>query len=135
MYCCFSREPHSLWSMLKEIPVADSAAEYSLTGIDTMPKETVAVAIARGAIMRPPKRACIYTCDQTRARGQVRGLPRQARGGAHSGAFRRDRSGAAGALRRPETRGPQPSFRLPAGAGRGAGLLGRPEGTVAGPGG
>src|SRR5262245_15137555 len=105
--------------MLKETPVDDSAAEYSLTGIETMPKETVAVAIARGAIMRPPKRACIYTCEQTRARGQVRGLPRQARGGPDHRALRGVGNRAARILRRPETRRPQPSFRLPPGAGRG----------------
>src|SRR5678816_2246530 len=60
MYCWRSREPQSLWSMLKETLVADSAAEYSLTGIETMPNETVAVAIARGAIMSSAKEACIH---------------------------------------------------------------------------
>jgi hypothetical protein len=46
--------------MLKETPVPDSAAEYNFTGIETMPKETVAVAIALGAIISSAKEACIY---------------------------------------------------------------------------
>src|SRR5215510_12581544 len=123
--------------MLKEMPVEDSAAEYSLTGIDTMPKETVAVAIARGAAIMSSsseERACIYPRGENWTRGQVRPLPRQARGGPNSRAFRGRRHGAAGAVRRPETRRAKPSFRLPPGARRGARVVGGPEGAVLGSG-
>ena len=49
-YCCFRREPQSLCSRLKEIALLDSVAEWSFTGIETSPKETVSVAIDREAM-------------------------------------------------------------------------------------
>src|SRR5438034_9987041 len=47
MYCCLTREPHFACSMLKEIPAELLAAEKSFTGMDTSPKEMLAVPIAR----------------------------------------------------------------------------------------
>src|SRR5215467_9787418 len=49
-YCCLTREPHLPCSMLKEIPAEALEAENSLTGIETRPKEMLAVAIARALI-------------------------------------------------------------------------------------
>src|SRR5262249_54855176 len=49
-YCCLSRDPHPLWSMLNEIAWLDSVAEKSFTGIETSPNETVRVAMDRGAM-------------------------------------------------------------------------------------
>ena len=42
MYCCFSREPHLVCSMLKLIAAEDSLEEKRLTGTETSPKEIVA---------------------------------------------------------------------------------------------
>src|SRR3954471_14036074 len=50
MYCCFTRDPHFLWSMLKETLAFDSADEKICTGTDTRPKEIVAVAIFRAGM-------------------------------------------------------------------------------------
>jgi hypothetical protein len=41
-YCCFSREPHLVCSMLKLTEAEDSLEEKRLTGTDTSPKEIVA---------------------------------------------------------------------------------------------
>src|SRR5262249_51475990 len=51
MYCCFRREPQVLCSKLKEMAFDACVAEYSLTGIDTRPKETVKDAIERAAML------------------------------------------------------------------------------------
>ena len=50
MYCCFTRVPHVLWTMLKEIRDLDSAVAYSFTGNETNPNEIVDVAMGRAAI-------------------------------------------------------------------------------------
>src|SRR6185369_9952511 len=50
-YCCFRREPQSLCSRLKEMALVDSVAEWSFTGIETSPKDTVSVAIERDAMV------------------------------------------------------------------------------------
>jgi hypothetical protein len=50
MYCCLSRLPQDLCSMLKLTVADDSLAEYSDTGTETSPKEMVAVPIDRGGI-------------------------------------------------------------------------------------
>src|SRR6185503_2104659 len=52
MYCCLSREPHFLCSMLNETLDFDSDDEKRLTGTETRPKEMVAVPIARAGIRR-----------------------------------------------------------------------------------
>src|SRR3977135_4499215 len=44
MYCCLSRDPQALCSRLNEIARLASVAEKSFTGIETIPKQTVAVA-------------------------------------------------------------------------------------------
>src|SRR5215510_9440445 len=51
MYCCLTREPHLACSMLKEIAEELLAAENSFTGMDTRPKEMVAVPIARALMV------------------------------------------------------------------------------------
>ena len=43
MYCCLSREPQVVCSMLKLTLAADSLEEYRWTGTETSPKEIVAV--------------------------------------------------------------------------------------------
>ncbi len=53
MYCCRTREPHLPCSMLKEIPAELSAAENSFTGMETSPKEMLAVPIARTLMVFP----------------------------------------------------------------------------------
>src|SRR5262245_52680444 len=50
MYCCLTREPHLPCSMLKEMPAEALDAENSLTGIETRPKEMLAVPIALALI-------------------------------------------------------------------------------------
>src|SRR6267378_1454264 len=50
MYCCLSRDPQALCSRLNEIARLASVAEKSFTGIETIPNETVSVAIDRAAI-------------------------------------------------------------------------------------
>src|SRR5882672_988517 len=50
-YCCLSRDPHPLCSMLNEIAWLASVAEKSFTGIETSPKETVNDAMDRGAML------------------------------------------------------------------------------------
>src|SRR5215212_1837320 len=50
VYCCLSREPHFLWSMLNDTLDFDSAEEYRLTGTETSPNEMVAVPIDRAAM-------------------------------------------------------------------------------------
>src|SRR6266581_8571884 len=47
MYCCLSRDPQVLCSRLNEIARLASVAEKSFTGIETIPNETVSVAIDR----------------------------------------------------------------------------------------
>src|SRR5918995_1185750 len=42
MYCCFSRDPHFVCSMLKLTEAEDSLEEKRLTGTETSPKEIVA---------------------------------------------------------------------------------------------
>jgi hypothetical protein len=49
-YCCFSRLPQDLCSMLKLTVADDSLAEYSDTGTETSPKEMVAFPIDLGGI-------------------------------------------------------------------------------------
>src|SRR3981189_2503884 len=51
MYCCLSREPQVLCSRLNEIARLASVAEKSFTGIETLPNETVSVAIDRAAML------------------------------------------------------------------------------------
>src|SRR6185503_7405786 len=55
MYCCLTREPQALCSMLKEIARLASVAEKSLTGMETSPKETVRDAIERAAMAFSPE--------------------------------------------------------------------------------
>src|SRR6267154_1894382 len=50
MYCCFKRDPQVLFSRLNEMARLASVAEKSFTGIDTIPNETVSVAIDRAAM-------------------------------------------------------------------------------------
>src|SRR5437660_3387370 len=50
MYCCLSRDPQDLCSRLNEIARLASVAEKSFTGIETIPNETVSVAIDRAAM-------------------------------------------------------------------------------------
>src|SRR5215210_4617960 len=52
MYCCFRREPHLVWIMLKLIALEDSLEEKRLTGTETSPKEIVAEPIDRAAMRR-----------------------------------------------------------------------------------
>src|SRR5687767_13080811 len=49
-YCWRRREPQSLCRRLKEIFWLASVAEYSFTGIETSPKETVSDAMDRAAM-------------------------------------------------------------------------------------
>src|SRR6267142_6919268 len=51
MYCCLSRDPQVLCSRLNEMARLASVAEKSFTGIDTIPNETVSVAIDRAAML------------------------------------------------------------------------------------
>ena len=48
--CCFTRAWSSSCSMLKEIAAFDSLAEKRFTGIETSPKEIVAVPVGRCAM-------------------------------------------------------------------------------------
>jgi hypothetical protein len=50
MYCCFSRDPQSLWIQLKRDRAVVSPVEYILTGTETRPNDTVAVPMARALI-------------------------------------------------------------------------------------
>src|SRR6267154_193120 len=50
MYCCLSRDPQVLCSRLNEMARLASVAEKSFTGIETIPNETVSVAIDRAAM-------------------------------------------------------------------------------------
>src|SRR5258707_12839775 len=50
MYCCFNRDPQALCSRLNEMARLASVAEKSFTGIETIPNETVSVAIDRAAM-------------------------------------------------------------------------------------
>src|SRR5438445_4613813 len=50
MYCCLSRDPQDLCSRLNEMARLASVAEKSFTGIETIPNETVSVAIDRAAM-------------------------------------------------------------------------------------
>jgi len=50
IYCCFKREPHLVWIMLKLIAPEDSLEEKRLTGTETSPKEIVAEPIDRAVI-------------------------------------------------------------------------------------
>src|SRR6266478_9720403 len=50
MYCCFNRDPLALCSRLNEMARLASVAEKSFTGIETIPNETVSVAIDRAAM-------------------------------------------------------------------------------------
>src|SRR6266852_5147015 len=50
MYCCFKRDPQALCSRLNEMARLASVAEKSFTGIETLPNETVSVAIDRAAM-------------------------------------------------------------------------------------
>src|SRR5258706_68303 len=51
MYCCFNRDPQVLCSRLNEMARLASVAEKSFTGIETIPNETVSVAIDRAAML------------------------------------------------------------------------------------
>ena len=51
-YCCLSRVPVFLSSMLKEMLAEDSAVENRLTGTETSPKEIVAEPMERAGMMR-----------------------------------------------------------------------------------
>src|SRR6266571_7535441 len=50
MYCCLSRDPQALCSRLNEMARLASVAAKSFTGIETIPNETVSVAIDRAAM-------------------------------------------------------------------------------------
>src|SRR5713226_5317566 len=50
MYCCLRRDPQALCSKLNEMARLASVAEKSFTGIETIPNETVSVAIDRAAM-------------------------------------------------------------------------------------
>src|SRR5258708_33425505 len=50
IYCCFSRDPEVLCRRLNEMARLASVAEKSFTGIETIPNETVSVAIDRAAM-------------------------------------------------------------------------------------
>jgi hypothetical protein len=50
MYCCFRRDLHFSWSMLKETAEEDSPAEYVRMGMETIPKDRVPVPIERAAM-------------------------------------------------------------------------------------
>src|SRR5258707_12076707 len=50
MYCCFNRDPQALCSRLNEMARLASVAEKRFTGIETLPNETVSVAIHRAAM-------------------------------------------------------------------------------------
>src|SRR5467141_4219632 len=50
MYCCFNRDPQALCRRLNEMARLGSVAEKSFTGIETIPNETVSVAIDRAAM-------------------------------------------------------------------------------------
>jgi hypothetical protein len=54
MYCCLSRDPQALCSRLNEMARLASVAEKSFTGIETIPNETVSVAIDRAAMAFSP---------------------------------------------------------------------------------
>src|SRR2546427_1630264 len=56
MYCCLSRDPQDLCSRLNEMARLASVAEKSFTGIETIPNETVSVAIDRAAMAFSPRR-------------------------------------------------------------------------------
>src|SRR5881392_118328 len=51
MYCCLSRDPQALCSRLNEMARLASVAEKSFTGIETIPNETVSVAIDRAVML------------------------------------------------------------------------------------
>src|SRR6266851_2491561 len=50
MYCCFNRDPQVLCSRLNEMARLASVAAKSFTRIETIPNETVSVAIDRAAM-------------------------------------------------------------------------------------
>jgi hypothetical protein len=52
IYCCFSREPHLVWIILKLIAAEDSLEEKRLTGTETSPKEIVAEPIVLAAMRK-----------------------------------------------------------------------------------
>src|SRR4029077_3118779 len=66
MYCCLSRDPQVLCSRLNEIARLASVAEKSFTGIETIPNETVSVAIDRAAMAYSPGRGSIIVNSQLR---------------------------------------------------------------------
>src|SRR5437868_8817043 len=76
-YCCLSLEPQVLWSRLNEIARLASVAEYSFTGLDTSPNETVNDAMDRAAMVVLPLRDGHYRTAQSpeRFRGRFRRCP------------------------------------------------------------
>src|SRR3979411_1777742 len=75
MYCCLSRDPQVLCSRLNEMARLASGAEKSFTGIETIPNETVRVAIDRGAMsareMVPPFQGVRAAILRLRALGRT----------------------------------------------------------------
>src|SRR5258706_13893514 len=67
MYCCLSREPQPPpWRRLNETAACGWVAVYSLTGIDTMPKDTVSDASARAAMRASssyPRKMGLTSCQ------------------------------------------------------------------------
>src|SRR5207302_11236818 len=66
MYCCLSRDPQVLCSRLNEMARLASVAEKSFTGIETIPNETVSVAIDRAAMAFLPEGEDIIVNSQLR---------------------------------------------------------------------
>jgi hypothetical protein len=64
MYCCFRREPHLVWIILKLIAAEDSLEEKRLTGTETSPKEIVAEPMVRAGM-----EGLIYVQELDLARG------------------------------------------------------------------
>src|SRR5581483_4064537 len=59
-YCCFTRDPHALCSRLNEIARLASVAEYSFTGIETSPNETLSDAMDLAAMVLSRRRGAYY---------------------------------------------------------------------------
>src|SRR6185295_20074423 len=105
MYCCFTRPPHFLCSMLK-LACSLEAAVKSFTGMETRPKLTVPEAMARAGMANssggraPMSRALQAMLTRGHqdsenfgegsggARGSARGIPQEAGSAQHERAFR-----------------------------------------------
>src|SRR5262245_24817666 len=126
MYCCLSRALSLAWSMLNDTPEADSAAAYSLIGIETSPKEMVPDAIGLALIGLGTDQANVRRANHHAARE----IPGRALRRHHPGALRPRRGKSPASLRRSETCGHPPPLGLPAGVGRGPEILGCPAGSL-----